>query len=73
MDTDGQGRPPKATDEQIIKHVQNEEKPIATTPEVAEELPIGVDAVRHRLNELDQRGEVRRSKVGRSVVWWVPD
>ena len=73
MSANSKGRPPKVSDRQILKHVREDKRPFTTTSEVAEKLPIGIDGVRHRLNNLEDRGEINRDKVGRSVVWWIPD
>lgn len=72
MSAKKEGRPPKVSDEAIINLVQEEERPFSTASDVADQLPIGNDAVRHRLNNLAEDGRINREKVGRSVVWWVP-
>ena len=45
-----------------------------TASEVAEELGIVRRTAHNKLSTLEERGDLRRKKVGsRAVVWWRPD
>lgn len=45
-----------------------------TAKEVAEELGIVRRTAYNKLTELEERGDLRKKKVGsRAVVWWRPD
>lgn len=62
---------PTVSDEDILAAIDQVPGPVATAAELADVLPIGRRAVRERLIDLKERGEVARKTVGaRSVVWW---
>lgn len=62
---------PSVSDEDILTAIDQVRGPVATAAELADILPIGRRAVRERLLDLRNRGEVARKTVGaRSVVWW---
>lgn len=45
-----------------------------TAGEVGDDLGVSSRAALNKLNELAERGDVERKKVGgRSVVWWIPE
>lgn len=59
------------SDEDILTAIDHVSGPVATAAELADVLPIGRRAIRERLLDLTERGEVDRKTVGaRSVVWW---
>lgn len=58
------GRPPKTTDDEIVTAVLDAGARRVTTGEVAEELPIGREAVRRRLADLADEGRVTRERIG---------
>lgn len=73
MDSDGPGRKPTVSDEEILAVFENAEDPVLKAGEVADQLPIGRRAVYDRLRELEERGTLRSKKTGaRSAVWWYP-
>lgn len=51
--------------------VDDRGEPVATAPEISEELPIERRTVLTRLDVLDERGDVDSKKVGRSRVFWL--
>lgn len=59
------------SDEDILAAIDHAPGPVATAAELADVLPIGRRAIRERLLDLTDRGDVARKTVGaRSVVWW---
>ena len=59
------------SDEDILTAIDHVSGPVATAAELADILPIGRRAIRERLLDLTERGDVDRKTVGaRSVVWW---
>lgn len=62
------------TDEQLIELVDTcdewADRPVATASEIAEMLNVTRQAVHKRLEQLHERGEIRKYKPGRSAVWW---
>lgn len=68
------GRPPRATDEDILEVFQQSEEPVLTTVEVAAELPIKRHAVYKRLDKLAEEGSIVKKPVGNSgTVWYLAD
>lgn len=62
---------PSVSDEDVLTAIDQVPGPVATAAELADVLPIGRRAIRERLLDLTERGEVARKTVGaRSVVWW---
>lgn len=62
---------PSVSNEDILTAIDQAPGPVATAAELADVLPIGRRAIRERLLDLTERGEVDRKTVGaRSVVWW---
>ena len=73
MDSDGPGRKPIASDDEILSVFVNAEDPVLMSDEVADALPIGRRAVYNRLTKLESQGILRAKKTGaRSTVWWYP-
>jgi predicted ArsR family transcriptional regulator len=74
MMSDGPGRKPEFTDEEILAVFQSSSDPVLTTGEVASEFDITHRGVRDRLEKLEERGKLRSKKVGaRAKVWWDPE
>lgn len=75
MSTDKGGRYPRVTETELLgkmaQLLANDEKPILTTTEIADEIPIGKRATRDRLNKLADDGTIGRLSVGNSTVWWL--
>mgnify|MGYP002763197637 CR=1 FL=1 len=73
MGSDGPGRKPTVTDEEILTVFIESKDPVLMADEVAESLPIGRRAVYNRLKSLDKKGVLKSKKAGaRSTVWWYP-
>ncbi|EMA66346.1 hypothetical protein C461_11949 [Halorubrum aidingense JCM 13560] len=73
MGSDGPGRKPTVSDEEILAVFVNADDPVLMADEVAESLPIGRRAVYNRLRSLEEQGTLKSKKTGaRSTVWWYP-
>ena len=73
MGSDGPGRKPTVSDEEILAVFKKAEDPVLMADEVAESLPIGRRAVYNRLRSLEEQGYLQSKKTGaRSTVWWYP-
>ncbi len=73
MGSDGPGRKPTVSDEEILAVFVNAEDPVLMADEVAKSLPIGRRAVYNRLRSLEEQGILESKKTGaRSTVWWYP-
>ena len=71
MGSDGPGRKPTVSDEEILAVFERAEDPVLMADEVAEYLPIGRRAVYNRLRSLEEQGFLNSKKTGaRSTVWW---
>lgn len=72
--TDGPGRKPKITNEDILTVFRLSSDPVLTTSEVASEFEITHRGVRDRLEQLEEQGLLESKKVGaRAIVWWDPE
>lgn len=62
------------THEQVLQFLRNHSRPFVTTREVTEEFPsVSRRTLNGRLNELHDRGDIGKRKIGaRSVVWYLP-
>ena len=60
---------------EVLGFVQENSCPFVTSGDVAEQFPeVSHRTVRKRLNDLVERGELRRRKVGaHAKVWYLPD
>lgn len=62
------------TPERVLDAMATHPDPTVTAREVGEAMGYSTDAARKKLNQLHERGDVERKKVGgRSVVWWLTD
>ena len=71
-------RGPKMSDpahEDVLQFVRRNTCPFVTSGDVAEEFPEVSDrTIRKRLNDLVERGDLKRKKVGAAAkVWYIPD
>ena len=74
MMSDGPGRKPEITDDEILNVFRSSSDPVLTTKEVASEFDITHRGVRDRLEKLEEEGKVGSKKVGaRAKVWWDPE
>ncbi len=72
--SDGPGRRPEITDEEILAVFRSSADPVLTTGEVASEFEITHRGVRDRLEKLEEEGILESKKVGaRAKIWWDPD
>lgn len=72
--SDGPGRRPEITDEEILAVFRSSPDPVLSTGEVASQFEITHRGVRDRLEKLEEQGVVKSKKVGaRAIVWWDPD
>lgn len=60
---------PEVTDDELLAAVSEREP--AGTAEVAKAVGLARQNASRRLKHLEERGEVRSKKVGRSLVWMV--
>jgi len=73
MGSDGPGRKPTVSDEEILAVFKDSNDPVLMATEVAEPLPIGRRAVYNRLQSLEEDGILKSKKTGaRSTIWWYP-
>lgn len=71
--SDGPGREPTITDDEILEVFMSVSDPVLTTSELAEVLPIERRGILDRLKQLEAQGTLKSKKVGgRSKVWWYP-
>ena len=72
--SDGPGRPPRITDDEIIAVFRSSSDPVLTTKEIASHFDITHRGVRDRLEKLNDQGRLKSKKVGaRAKVWWDPE
>jgi len=58
----------------VLDAVATHPDPTVTAREIGERVGCSTDAARKKLNQLHERDDVERKKVGgRSVVWWLTD
>lgn len=61
------------SNDDVIEFMKNHEEPFVTVGDVAEEMGVRNSTMHKRLNELNEKGKIKRKKVGASaVVWWLP-
>lgn len=66
------GRPPGATNEEILEVFSATDDPVLSTAEVAEGLPIHRRTVYNYLESLREEGVLEKKTVGgRNSVWWI--
>lgn len=71
--SDGPGRKPTITDDDILDVFRLSSDPVLTTSEVASHFDITHRGVRDRLEKLEQENVLECKKVGaRGMVWWYP-
>jgi len=72
--SEGPGRSPEITDEEILDVFRSASDPVLTTSEVAAEFELTHRGVRDRLDNLAEEGTLNSKDVGaRAKVWWVPE
>jgi DNA-binding Lrp family transcriptional regulator len=63
----------RVTDESILSVIENSGKPFTTTAMIMEDTGLSDQGVRNRLEQLEAKRAVRRSKVGLEWIYWLPD
>ena len=59
------------SEQEILKIFDAADEPFLTAGEVAQRLPVSLQAVSHRLNEMRKEGLVGKKQVGtRAIGWW---
>jgi predicted ArsR family transcriptional regulator len=72
--SDGPGRTPDISDEEILDVFRSSSEPVLSTSEVAANFEITHRGVRDRLEKLEEKGVLESKKVGaRAIVWWDPE
>jgi hypothetical protein len=68
------GPDPKVTDETLISCIQDDSRPFATVTTVTDNVCLGRERVRQRLNRLSEQDRINREQISGSVVlYWVED
>lgn len=71
--SDGPGRKPTVSDEEILDIFRNSSEPVLTASEIADELPLGRRAVFKRLRNLADQNILESKGTGSGGrVWWLP-
>lgn len=72
--SDGPGRNPEISDDEILEVFRATSEPVLSTSEVASEFSITHRGIRDRLEKLESEGSLKSKKVGaKAIVWWDPD
>lgn len=72
--SDGPGRAPTVSDDEILNVFRQSEDPVLTATEVSQQLPIGRRGALKRLQDLADRGLLQEKKVGSgSRIWWLKE
>jgi predicted ArsR family transcriptional regulator len=72
--SDGPGRRPEFSDDEILAVFRSSSDPVLTTSEVASQFDVTHRGVRDRLEKLEKSGTLQSKKVGaRAKVWWDPE
>lgn len=62
----------RKSDVKYLRAIARSADPVVTAPELAEMVGVTQQAAHSRLQQMEERGLVKRKKVGsRSVVWWL--
>lgn len=62
----------RESDVKYLRAMAHSADPVVTAPELADIVGVTQQAAHSRLQEMEERGLVKRKKVGsRSVVWWL--
>jgi len=66
------GRAKKMRPDEIIEYIVGHDDPGVTASEIADRFDVSNPAVRYRLDQLEERGEVYGKSVGSSAKIWFP-
>jgi len=67
------GAPEKISDTEVLRTLRETPGIVASSGEIAGELPVVQKTVEKRLNDLYTRGLVDRKEIGRAYAWWLTD
>jgi predicted ArsR family transcriptional regulator len=65
-------RPVTISDEKILSEFSNSDGPVATAPDLADRLPLTRDAIRRRLDKMEEDGRIQSRVVGANAKVWFP-
>ncbi|EMA46611.1 hypothetical protein C448_05898 [Halococcus morrhuae DSM 1307] len=72
--SDGPGRKPTVSDDEILEIFRNSTDPVLTAPEISDLISISRRGTLDRLKNLEEDGILQSKKVGgRRAVWWYPE
>jgi DNA-binding IclR family transcriptional regulator len=72
--SDGPGRKPRVTDEEILQLFQEADDPVLSTGEVTAQLPIKRSGAYKRLKSLCEEGRLRSKQIdGKNTVYWLDE
>lgn len=66
------GRKPTISDDEILNIFEESSDPVLSTNEVADKIGLGRRGTYNRLDQLANKGKLRRKSIGPGYVWWVP-
>jgi len=67
-------RTPRIGDVEILREIRLHPDPVITAKDLSERVDYTPDGIRRRLYSLEEKGLVKRRKVGaNAVVWWLTD
>lgn len=64
------GPDPSVTDEQIIRAIVTDRKPVRSTSEIAAAIDLTRQGTRKHLDRMQEAGLLNKDKAGPTVVWW---
>lgn len=67
------GRKPRVPGSEIVAFIQESDKRVLTTKEIAEEYSMTSTGMANRLNQLVDEGIIQSRLVGRTKIWWYDD
>lgn len=75
MSKRSRGPDPSISDDELIDIVERSDhywgRPFVTANEIAEQVNMSRQGVHRRLEKLHEKGDIRKYKAGRGVIWWI--
>jgi len=72
--SDGPGRKPRVTDEEILQLFRDSDDPVLSTGEVTVQLPIKRSGAYKRLKSLREEGRLKGKQIdGKNTVYWLDE
>jgi predicted RNase H-like HicB family nuclease len=62
----------KVSSEEILHHFRSGDRPFYKSSEIAEAVDLSPSHAHRRLEELSERGKLKKIKINESVMWWHP-